>query len=152
MHTSTTVATRRPLALLLTLVAAAWALSGCGPAIDPAMPPFRAIGFDEALAEASREGKVVFIDFYASWCPPCRRLAAVTWSDPAVQEWLTTNTVPLKIDAERSASLAERFSVEAYPTLVFVDASGREIGRFLGFRDPEAFIAGGAQVLAAARP
>ena len=147
------MAAPRPLfTLLAALVATMGALAGCGPAIDPAMPPFRAIGFDEALAEASREGKVVFIDFYASWCPPCRRLAAVTWSDPAVQEWLMANTVPLKVDAERSVALAERFSVEAYPTLVFVDAEGREIGRFLGFRDPEAFIAGAGQVLATARP
>ncbi len=112
----------------------------CSEPIDPAAPPFRAIAFDEAVAEAGREGKIVFLDFYATWCPPCRRLDAVTWKDPEVAAWLEANAIPLKIDAERNTALAERFMVEAYPTLVFLDADGTELRRVLGYRDPAAFL------------
>lgn len=122
-------------------------LASCGESLGPPPAPFRQISFDEAVAEAGREGKAVFIDFYASWCPPCRRLAAATWPDPAVQEWLDTHTVPLKIDAEREVRLAGRFGVEAYPTLIFIDGEGQEIGRLLGFRDPAGFIAEGSRIL-----
>lgn len=115
--------------------------SSCDAPIDPAAPPFRSIAFEQAVEEAGRDGKLVFLDFYATWCPPCRRLDAVTWKDPGVAEWLETNAVPLKIDAERNTALAERFMVEAYPTLVFLDPSGRELLRVLGFRDPESFLA-----------
>ncbi|MFZ9691611.1 MAG: thioredoxin family protein, partial [Phycisphaerales bacterium] len=83
----------------------------------------------------------VFLDFYATWCPPCRRLDAETWKDPQVVSWLEANAIPLKIDAERNPGLSERFMVEAYPTLVFLDPSGREVLRVLGFRDPAAFLA-----------
>lgn len=112
----------------------------CSEPIDPAAPPFRAIAFDEAVEEAGRDGKIVFLDFYATWCPPCRRLDAVTWKDPEVAAWLEANAIPLKIDAERNTALAERFMVEAYPTLVFLDPQGGELTRVLGYRDPAAFL------------
>lgn len=115
-------------------------LASCSPAIDPEAPPFRGIDYDTALATASEEGKVVLIDFYASWCPPCRRLDSVTWKDPGVAAWLERNTVPLKIDAESDRELAWAFMVEAYPTIVLVDPQGEEIGRMLGFLPPEAFL------------
>lgn len=126
--------------------------TACDAPIDPAAPPFRAIAFDEAIEEAGRDGKVVFLDFYATWCPPCRRLDAVTWSDPEVAAWLEANAVPLKIDAERNAEMAERFMVEAYPTLIFLDPSGREVRRVLGFRDPAAFLLEAKSARAAAIP
>jgi thiol:disulfide interchange protein len=115
--------------------------TSCGAPIDPAAPPFRAIAFEDAAEEAARDGKLVFLDFYATWCPPCRRLDAETWKDPQVVSWLEANAIPLKIDAERNPGLSERFMVEAYPTLVFLDPSGREVLRVLGFRDPAAFLA-----------
>ncbi|MDA0975632.1 MAG: thioredoxin family protein [Phycisphaerales bacterium] len=113
---------------------------GCTPPIDPATPPFRPIDYDAALEAAAREGKVVFLDFYASWCPPCRRLDSTTWKDPAVVAWLDANTIPVKIDAEAEGELAWAFMVEAYPTLVLVDAEGTELGRMLGFLPPEVFL------------
>jgi thiol:disulfide interchange protein len=126
--------------------------TACGAPIDPAAPPFRAIAFDEATEEAARDGKMVFLDFYATWCPPCRRLDAVTWKDPEVVAWLEANAVPLKIDAERNPELAERFMVEAYPTLVFLDPSGREVLRVLGFRDPSSFLTAAKTARANATP
>lgn len=116
------------------------ALASCDSPIDPAAPPFRALDYEAALAEASRDGKLVFIDFYAAWCPPCRRLDAVTWKAPEVVSWLETNTVPIKVDAERNAQLAEQFLVDAYPTLVFMDPARGEVLRLIGFHDARGFL------------
>lgn len=141
-----------PRALLARLVSVALMIllpSACSEPIDPAAPPFRAISYEQALVEASKDGRLVFLDFYADWCPPCRRLDATTWKDPQVIAWLEQHAVPLKIDAERWTDLAARFEVEAYPTLIFVDASGREKLRLLGYRDAARFLAESAPLLGA---
>lgn len=148
MRAIRTGATGRGVAAWLLAAAATLLGAACGDAIDPASPPFRTLDLAAAMEEAGRDGKAVFIDFYATWCPPCRRLEAVTWPDAGVQQWLLANTIPLKIDAERQQELAGRFGVEAYPTLLFLDADGRELGRVLGFRDPADFIAEGSRILA----
>jgi len=141
-----------PRALLARLVSVALMIllpSACSEPIDPAAPPFRAISYEQALVEASKDGRLVFLDFYADWCPPCRRLDATTWKDPQVIAWLEEHAVPLKIDAERWTDLAARFEVEAYPTLIFVDASGCEKLRLLGYRDAARFLAESAPLLGA---
>jgi len=102
--------------------------------------PFRNLSFDEALALSAKDDRVVFIDFYTTWCPPCKQLDKVTWKDEKVVAWLEANTVAIKVDAEEEVELARRFRVEAYPTLIFVDDSGEELGRLVGFKNPADFL------------
>ena len=90
--------------------------------------PFRTLGFDAACAAARSESKVVMLDFFTTWCVPCKKLDEVTWKDGSVRAWLAKKTVALRIDAEAEKALAERFVVEAYPSLVFVQPDGK-IGR-----------------------
>jgi len=110
--------------------------------------PFRALAFDAACAAAKGESKVVMIDFFTTWCGPCKKLDAVTWKDEAVVRWLTEKTVALKIDAEKEEQLAERFRVDAYPSVVFVQPDGKELGRLVGYKEPQAFLAAANDLLA----
>jgi thiol-disulfide isomerase/thioredoxin len=110
--------------------------------------PFRELAFDAALAEATTNNKIVLIDFFTTWCGPCKRLDQTTWKDEKVCAWLAETTVALKIDAEKQAELAQRFAVTAYPTIVFVRADGAFMDRIVGYRAPEAFLADAADALA----
>jgi thioredoxin-related protein len=95
---------------------------------------------DEATAEASKENTLVMVDFYTDWCTWCQRLEQETFADPKVREQLAT-LVPIKLDAEKGgAGAADRFGVDSYPTIVFVDGAGREVDRVLGYRSPADFI------------
>lgn len=111
-------------------------LAGSAPTGDV----FVDVEFDEAMKRASEAKKVVFVDFFTTWCAPCKKLDAVTWADEAVQAWLTEATVPLKIDAEKQRDLAQRYDVGAFPTLIFLQADGTELDRLVGYLEPEEFL------------
>jgi thiol-disulfide isomerase/thioredoxin len=114
--------------------------------------PFAVQSFDEAKAAAGKSNKPIFIDFYTTWCGPCKMLDEQTWKDPKVVAWLGERTVALKLDAEKEDRLAQRYRVEAYPTLLFMKADGTEIDRMAGFVTPEEFIAEGEGILSGKDP
>jgi thiol:disulfide interchange protein len=80
---------------------------------------------DAALAEARTAGKPVFVDFTASWCPPCIAMQHDVWPDGRVAGLLHRDYVPLQVDVDRDAATAARYGVEGIPTLLVLDASGR---------------------------
>ena len=84
-----------------------------------------------AIELAETEGKLVFLDFYTTWCLPCKLMDEEVFSDPAFGAYMNERFVSLKVDAEHGngPNLAALFSVTSYPTLIFVDRRGRELTR-----------------------
>ena len=103
--------------------------------------PFHDISYEKALVKAGAEKKIVMIDFFTTWCGPCKKLDKTTWKDEKVQAWLESKTVALKIDAEKERDLAKQFKVRAYPTMVFIKPDGSLIASMIGYKDPTAFLA-----------
>jgi thiol-disulfide isomerase/thioredoxin len=110
--------------------------------------PFHDLTFDAACQKAKKDGKVVMVDFYTTWCAPCKMLDKQTWHDEAVGKWLRAKTVALKIDAEKEKELAARYQVNAYPTLLFLKPDGKEMDRLAGFLEPQDFLKEAADVVA----
>jgi thioredoxin 1 len=127
--------------LILFLAGAGFGLTGnAAPVLNDEPKVFSTLPFEAALQKAGREKKLVFIDFFATWCGPCKMLDKTTWRDPKVTKWLEANTVPLKIDAEKEVELAKRYGVGAYPTMVFIRADGTVLDRIIGYHPPEQFL------------
>ncbi len=105
--------------------------------------------WNEALAEAKRTGKPIFLDAYAAWCGPCKWMAKNTFTDAAVGEYFNANFVNLKIDMEKGEgpNLASKFRVRAYPTLVFINANGDVIEKVEGARQASDFVDLGKKVI-----
>jgi len=117
---------------LLFLMVTATAMAG-GPFLD--------LGVDDALKRAGEEEKVVFIDFFATWCGPCKELDKTTFADEKVIAWLGEHTVPLKVDTDQDKATAQRYRVNMMPTLLFLRADGTELNRVQGFQTSEQFLA-----------
>ena len=96
----------------------------------------------DALAQAKRENKLVFVDCFTTWCGPCKMLAKQTFPNQAVGEFMNPRFVSLQIDMERGEGieLAKKWGIEAYPTMVVLDADGNVKGRIVGFYRPEQFL------------
>lgn len=99
--------------------------------------------FDELLAIAKKENKVIFIDAYTTWCGPCKMMAAKVFPDPKVGDVYNERFINAKFDMEKGEGpgLAKRYSVMAYPTYLFVDGNGDIVHKGIGYIPQDQFLA-----------
>lgn len=79
------------------------------------------------------KNKLVLVDFWASWCAPCRMMAPVL---NEVADELTGNSHVGKVNIEQYQSLAQKFQVRNIPTLILLK-NGKEVNRFVGIKNKE---------------
>jgi len=96
---------------------------------------------NSARAQAKQEGKAVLINFTGSdWCGWCIKLKQEVFSQPQFDEYADKHLILVEIDFPKKATqspaakkgnsiLAKAMSVSSFPTLVFLDRHGRELGR-----------------------
>ena len=92
------------------------------------------------LLAATGAGETVLYDFQASWCGPCKMLDRTTWSDEEVIGSVQEKAVAVKIDVDQNGDLASKYGIRSIPTIIFTDANGEEVSRFIGYRDAEGFL------------
>jgi len=105
--------------------------------------------FEEALAKAKEEGKPIFVDAYAVWCGPCKRMAKMVFTDQKVGEFYNANYVNMKLDMEKGEGLKfrQKYPVSAFPTLFYISSSGEVLQKVKGAQPVDGFIKLGESVL-----
>lgn len=102
---------------------------------------FRDVSADALRREAAAADKLVFIDLYATWCGPCKRMEREVFSRPDIAALMERYAVAGKFDIDKPAgrSLARSYGVRAVPTCLILDTEGRLRGTISGALSPEAF-------------
>lgn len=94
------------------------------------------------LAKAKAENKLVFMDVYASWCGPCKRMASDVFTVKRVGDYFNSTFVNAKFDAEvgEGVEVAKKYEVKSYPTFLLLNAEGEVVGKMIGGSDADDFI------------
>ncbi|OAV45824.1 hypothetical protein A3850_006555 [Lewinella sp. 4G2] len=99
--------------------------------------------FEELLAQAKAEDKVIFIDAYTTWCGPCKMMSSKVFPDMEVGKVYNDRFINAKIDMEKGEGpgIAQRYNVMAYPTYLFIDGDGNIVHKALGYIPAPKFLA-----------
>ncbi len=105
--------------------------------------------FEEALEQAGKEDKIIFMDAYASWCGPCKAMSRNVFPNKEVGDFYNEKFINLKIDWESDlgSKLHSKFPIRAYPTLMYIGADGKRIAMAEGYHDAKSLIKQGEAVL-----
>lgn len=98
--------------------------------------------WESILAQAKKQDKVIFLDAYASWCGPCKKLAKEIFPDSEVGDYYNANFINVSMDMEKGEGieLAKTFNVQVYPTLLFINSDGKIVHRTAGFMPVAQFV------------
>ena len=83
---------------------------------------FRPLSYTEAIELAAKENKMVFIDFYTTWCGPCKMVAPIL--EELAEEYAGKIDI-YKVDTEKEEGLAASFGIRSIPSLLFCPMNGQ---------------------------
>ena len=88
--------------------------------------------FDELLAD----GKLVIVDFWATWCGPCRMLSPLL---DEVEEEMADKITVVKVNVDDADEIAMRYRIMSIPTLLFFK-NGQMVDRSVGAMPKSALV------------
>ncbi len=116
-----------------------------GPAVGQEAPPFTLVGVDgNSYTLSAYRGRTVLVNFWATWCPPCRQewpellafaqqvdplqvtiLAVNSEEDPSlVQSFVGTETLPFPVLLDGDGVVGDTYRVTALPTTFLINPEG----------------------------
>jgi len=82
---------------------------------------------------AMTTNKLILVDFWATWCGPCRKMDSESWSKEEVSV-LMNNYVSVKLDIDQNRSLAQEYGVQGIPYVFILDATGKILYQQMSYK------------------
>jgi len=97
---------------------------------------FQKICFQKAKEEAKLQRKHIFMNVYAVWCIPCKKLLRTTFQNAQLGSIFNQNFINLSIDAEKGEgiSIAKKYGIKAHPYMLLLAADGKVLKRIVGYK------------------
>ena len=103
---------------------------------------------EELLQKAKKEGKIVFVDCYTSWCGPCKWMVKNIFPNDTVGNFYN-QFICVQIDMEKGKGpeIAKRYNVQCYPTYIFLNGDGKLLHRASSAYPSQEFIEIGEEAI-----
>ena len=88
---------------------------------------------EQSFAQTLESNEIVFVDFWAAWCGPCRLVSPVVES---IGDKHAEKISVAKVNTDENQQLAMRYSIFSIPTLILFE-NGREAARLVGYMPQE---------------
>ncbi|WP_343744157.1 thioredoxin fold domain-containing protein [Chitinophaga sp.] len=102
---------------------------------------------EEATSKAKSEGKLIFIDVYATWCSPCKKMEKEVFTSESVYTYINRNFIPIRIQIDKnpndtkeiinqynlSKEISTKYKIKSIPTYLFIDSNQELIHKDDGF-------------------
>jgi cytochrome c biogenesis protein CcmG, thiol:disulfide interchange protein DsbE len=142
---------------ILACVLAVFSMPGMALAVGEAAPAFELPGDAGAIKLSALKGKVVYVDFWASWCGPCKQ--SFPWLNDMQAKYGAKGfeVVGINVDAKTADAKTflkevpakftvaydekgvtpKQFGIKGMPSSVLLDGNGKVILQHTGFKDSE---------------
>lgn len=134
---------KRTMGIRLPALAAVVLLAGVGAAAGAPDRPDAKIrwktDYNAAVKEARRRRKPLLVEFYATWCGPCKRMEEETFRDPGVVRQ-SERFVPVRVDIDRQPQLARKYGAFSIPFAVVLSPKEKVQASALGYHAPGPFL------------
>ena len=86
--------------------------------------------------ETINSGKTVLVDFFATWCGPCKMLAPVL---EEISNEVSEDKIVAKLDIDQNMEIARQFRVMSVPTMITFK-NGEAVFKMIGVREKDEFV------------
>lgn len=109
--------------------------------------------WDEVLAKAKKENKVVFVDVYTSWCAPCKMVAKNVFPQEKIGNYYNQHFINYQLDGEKGngPEVVKKYGIKGYPTFLYLDGNGNLLYCFSGAKEVKGFLEEAEKVTVCAR-
>ncbi len=89
----------------------------------------------QALQKSKKAGKPLFVDFYASYCAPCKKMASETFTNKQVYSYINKNFIPYQVDVESfdGYPVSAQYKVKTMPKIILIDSHEKALKEIDGF-------------------
>ena len=92
-----------------------------------------------ANQKGMEEGKMLFVDVYATWCGPCKMMDRDVYSDAGVGRYMNTHFVNVRMDGETpfGRKYSASHQLQGFPSMFVFSSTGEQVGQLVGYKPAE---------------
>lgn len=107
--------------------------------------------WQEVKERAKRENKYIFVDVFATWCVPCKKMDKEVYTNDSVGDFFNKNFIAVKLQTDKTAndeeyvqkwysdaqSILNDYAIDAFPSFIFFSPEGAVVDISQGFKNPK---------------